>query len=191
MRSIDQRRGWVFITGIFLLFMLAGRFSASNDRKTADRTTSRTRWPSSNWLSFTRSTDTITEHPITTLMADAKVAFTKRLAKQSKTLPEAVAEYKRRYGRDPPRGFDDWWEFAKEQDFKLVDEFDAVVEDLAPFWALSGEELRQRTYLVGSTSSARVGSALTVLTDGTLAFHRSRAHPGRRSVFRPNQKGVC
>ena len=104
-------------------------------------------------------------------MADAKVAFAKRLAKQSKTLPEAVAEYKRRYGRDPPRGFDDWWEFAKEQDFKLVDEFDAVVEDLAPFWALSGEELRQRTYLVGSTSSARVGSALTVLTDGTLAFH--------------------
>ena len=124
-------------------------------------------------------------------MADAKVAFAKRLAKQSKTLPEAVAEYKRRYGRDPPRGFDDWWEFAKEQDFKLVDEFDAVVEDLAPFWALSGEELRQRTYLVGSTSSARVGSALTVLTDGTLAFHRSRAHPGRRSVCRPNQKSVC
>ena len=72
---------------------------------------------------------------------------------------EAIAEYKRRYGRDPPRGFDDWWEFAKEQDFKLVDEFDAVVEDLAPFWALSGEELRQRTYLVGSTTSLMRGRA--------------------------------
>ena len=104
-------------------------------------------------------------------MADAKAAFTNRLAKQSKTLPEAVAEYKRRYGRDPPQGFDHWWEFAKEQDFKLVDEFDAIVEDLAPFWALSGEELRQRTHLVGSASSARVGSALTTFTDGALAFH--------------------
>ena len=41
-------------------------------------------------------------------MANAKVAFTKRLVKQSKTLPEAVAEYERRYGRDLPRGFDDW-----------------------------------------------------------------------------------
>jgi hypothetical protein len=191
MRSIDQRRGWTFITGVFLLFTLAGLFSASSDRKTTDRTTSHTRWPSSNWLSFTRSTGTITEHPITTLMADAKVAFTKRLVKQSKTLPEAVAEYKRRYARDPPRGFDDWWEFAKEQDFKLMDEFDAIVEDLAPFWALSGEELRRRTYLVRSTSFVRAGSALTILIDGTLAFHRPRAHPGRRSVCRLNRKSVC
>ena len=60
-----------------------------------------------------------------------------------------------------------------------MDEFDAVVKDLAPFWALSGEELRRRTYLVGSTSSTLVGSALMLLTDGTLAFHRPRAHPGR------------
>lgn len=84
-------------------------------------------------------------------MADAKVAFTKRLAKQSKTLPEAVAEYKRRYGRDPPRGFDQWWEFAKENNFKFVDEFDAITEDLAPFWTLSGKELRRRTFQVQLT----------------------------------------
>ena len=81
-------------------------------------------------------------------MEDAKDAFAKRLARQSKTLPEAVAEYKRRYGRDPPRGFDDWWAFTQENDFKLVDEFDAIVEDLAPFWELSGEELRRRTFQV-------------------------------------------
>lgn len=184
MRSVDQRRGWTFITGVFLLFMLAGLFGASRDRKTANQTTSRTRtsWLSSNWLSFTRNTGIITEHPITALMADAKVAFTKHLAKQSKTLPEAVAEYKRRYGRDPPRGFDHWWEFAKEHDFKLVDEFDAVVEDLAPFWALSSEELRRRAYQVGSICSTRVGSALTLLTDGTFTFHRPRARRRRQSV---------
>ncbi|KAH0831320.1 glycosyltransferase family 90 protein [Lanmaoa asiatica] len=154
MRSIDQRRGWTFITGVFLLFMLAGLFGSSHDRKTADRkVTRRTSWLSSNWLPFTRSAGTITEHPITTLMVDAKVAFTKHLEKQSKTLPEAVAEYKRRYGRDPPRGFDHWWEFAKEHDFKLVDEFDAIVEDLAPFWALSSEELRRRAYQMGHLPS--------------------------------------
>ena len=67
-----------------------------------------------------RSTGTITEHPITELMDDAKVAFT-NFAKQSKTLPEAVAEYKRRYARYPPRGFDHWWAYAKKHNFKLVE----------------------------------------------------------------------
>ena len=118
----------MFFICAFLLFMLAGHFSAGTDSPAG--------------------AGAITRHPITTLMDDAKVEFANRLAKQSKTLPEAVVEYKSRYGRDPPRGFDDWWEFAKENDFKLLDEFDVIAEDLEPFWALSGEELRRRTYLV-------------------------------------------
>ncbi|KAF9237132.1 glycosyltransferase family 90 protein [Melanogaster broomeanus] len=60
-------------------------------------------------------------------MADAERKFRTLLEKQSRTLPDAVAEYKRRYGRDPPRGFDEWWQFAKDHDLKLVDEFDAIV----------------------------------------------------------------
>ena len=75
-------------------------------------------------------------------MRDAKNAFIKLLAKQSKTLPEAVAEYKRRYGRDPPHGFDHWFKFAKENDFKLVDEFDAIVEDLATTFNAPPERVR-------------------------------------------------
>ncbi|KAF8546751.1 glycosyltransferase family 90 protein [Imleria badia] len=98
-------------------------------------------------------------------MDDAKVAFTNLLAKQSKTFPEAVDEYKRRYGRDPPLGFDRWWEFAKEHDFKLVDEFDAIVEDLAPFWALSGEELRRRTFQMGHLPSVD----LVRIQDGSVS----------------------
>ena len=158
MGSFDQLRGWMFITGTFLLFMLAGHFLALIEHQA--------------------SAGAFNKHPISTHIDDAKVAFTNRLAKQSRTLPEAVAEYKRRYGRAPPRGFDDWWEFAKENDFKLVDEFDAIIEDLEPFWALSGEELRQRTYLVRSTRSAPVRSTLTVSIGGALAFDRFRAHPG-------------
>ncbi|KAF8452826.1 glycosyltransferase family 90 protein [Boletus edulis BED1] len=159
MLRVYLRRGWPFIMGVFLLFMLAGLFSAINDRKIAGRTI----WFPSSWLSS--SWNTGTEHPITTLMKDAKVAFTNRLAKQSKTLPEAVAEYKRRYGRDPPRGFDHWWEFAKERDFMLVDEFDAIDEDLAPFWTLSGEELRRRTYLLGHLPSI----TLVRIQDGNVS----------------------
>jgi hypothetical protein len=32
-----------------------------------------------------------------------------KLARQSRTLEEAVREYKRRHGRNPPKGFDKWY----------------------------------------------------------------------------------
>ena len=147
MQVIEHRRGCMFMLTVpFLLFMFAGLFAAHRDGS-GDETTLGAPW-GAEWLSFSRSPGAMTKHPISTLMEEAKEAFIKRLARQSKTLPEAVAEYKHRYGRDPPRGFDDWWAFAQENDFKLVDEFDAIVEDLAPFWELSGEELRHRAYQV-------------------------------------------
>lgn len=166
---MDQRRGWTLLTAVFLLFMLAGIFTAHDDHTQLLKRNAR-------------------EHPITALMADAKVAFTNRLSKQSKTLHEAVAEYKRRYGRNPPHGFDHWWEYAKKNNFKLIDEFDVINEDLAPFWALTGEELRRRVYQVGSTTFAQAGS--NVSTDGAVAFRRPRAHSGRPSVCRQNQQSV-
>ncbi|KAH7883119.1 glycosyltransferase family 90 protein [Phlebopus sp. FC_14] len=86
-------------------------------------------------------------------MAEAEDNFKKLLAKQSKSLPEAVSEYRRRYGRDPPRGFDEWWEFARQNNFKLVDEFNGIYEDLEPFWVLSGEELRRGAYQAGQLPS--------------------------------------
>ncbi|KAL4061999.1 glycosyltransferase family 90 protein [Scleroderma citrinum] len=86
-------------------------------------------------------------------MAEAEQKFKALLAKQSKTFPQAVAEYRRRYGRNPPRGFDDWWEFATQNDVKLIDEFDAIFEDLAPFWSLSGKEFRDRAHEVGQLPS--------------------------------------
>jgi hypothetical protein len=47
-------------------------------------------------------------HPIYDLMARAERKWEEKLARQSKTLTEAVLEYKRRYQRDPPLGFDHW-----------------------------------------------------------------------------------
>lgn len=88
------------------------------------------------------------DHPIPRLMADAEDKFRALLGKQSRTLSAAVKEYKRRYGRKPPRGFDEWWKFAKENNVKMIDEYDGLVEDLAPFWEISGEELRRRAWQV-------------------------------------------
>ena len=84
------------------------------------------------------------QHPIPTLMDEAGRTYRRKLSRQSKTLTQAVAEYKKRYGRDPPRGFGDWWAFATSQNFTMVDEFDSLMADLEPFWSLSPAELRKR-----------------------------------------------
>ena len=86
-------------------------------------------------------------------MAEAETRYRNLLGKQSKTLPQAVAEYKRRYGRNPPRGFDDWWRFAQENNVVMIDEYNNINEDLAPFWTLSGEQMRERATAVRTHAS--------------------------------------
>lgn len=103
----------------------------------------------------------LTEHPIPQLMTAAEDAYRAKLARQSTSLGEAVAEYRRRYGRDPPKGFDRWYWYAVKHKFVLKDEFDAIDEDLRPFWALSGQELRRRVDQVRTYS--RICDAWTYL----------------------------
>jgi hypothetical protein len=47
-------------------------------------------------------------HPIFDLIERAQHDWDEKLARQSRSLDEAVAEYRRRYGRAPPKGFDRW-----------------------------------------------------------------------------------
>lgn len=47
-------------------------------------------------------------HPIYELMRHAEGAWKDKLKRASTTLAEAIKEYKRRYHRAPPRGFDLW-----------------------------------------------------------------------------------
>ena len=48
-------------------------------------------------------------HPIFELIRNAEEEWQAKLARSSKTLAQAVAEYQRRYKRLPPLGFDDWF----------------------------------------------------------------------------------
>ncbi|OTB08596.1 glycosyltransferase family 90 protein [Hypoxylon sp. CI-4A] len=64
--------------------------------------------------------------------------------RQSKTLKDAVAEYRRRYGIPPPPNFDKWFEFAKGKNTQLIDEFDMIHESLTPFWGLKPDTIRAR-----------------------------------------------
>lgn len=151
---VHQHRGLIFVACVFICFMQAGLLTGHTNHDSIDvypDVVRPTPWLSGNAFKSPLGKSTqkaTTEHPIPKLMQDAEDKFRALLSKQSRTLNAAVREYKKRYRRDPPKGFDDWWRFAHENKVKLVDEFDGLVEDLAPFWEISGEELRRRALQV-------------------------------------------
>ena len=83
-------------------------------------------------------------HPIWQLIKDAEQNLENVQEKQSKSLQEAVAEYKRRYGIPPPPKFDKWYDFAKARGVQLIDEYDSIHESLTPFWGLKPSTIRGR-----------------------------------------------
>ena len=115
-------------------------------------------------------------HPIPKLMADAREQYDHLIKKQSKTLEQAVAEYKKRYNRDPPKGFDEWFHFAKDHGAIIIDEYDQLNRDLQPFWLFSGEELRRRAIQVGflpSVDLVRIEKGTTRTIDVSKGFDDS------------------
>ncbi|KAJ5966684.1 hypothetical protein N7501_002932 [Penicillium viridicatum] len=84
------------------------------------------------------------DHPISILASDASRAFNKTLTRQSKSLEQAVTEYRRRYNMPPPPHFDKWYEFAKQRNTMLIDEYDTIYHSLLPFWGLSPSTIRSR-----------------------------------------------
>lgn len=87
-------------------------------------------------------------HPIPVLLGLGEKRWEELLARQSRTLEEAVQEYTRRYGRLPPKGFDAWWDYAMANNLVLPDEYDRINLDLAPFFALPRSEMRRRMEMV-------------------------------------------
>ena len=85
-----------------------------------------------------------TSHPMWSLITQSQNEFEDLKARQSTTLQEAVAEYRRRYGIPPPPNFDKWYNFAKENGVQLIDEFDTIHQLLTPFWGLKPATIRAR-----------------------------------------------
>ncbi|KAG8162659.1 hypothetical protein KVR01_007137 [Diaporthe batatas] len=77
-----------------------------------------------------------------------------RRAGASQDAREAAAAYRGRYGRAPPPNFDRWVAFARARGSPVLDVFDQIEGDLAPFRALAPAELRART---GEVLAARGG----------------------------------
>lgn len=83
-------------------------------------------------------------HPIIGLLAAGERHWGDLMNRQSKSLEEAYHVYLTRYGRPPPRGFDDWWTYAAARNVLLIDEFDIIMESLKPFYGLPVHELQAR-----------------------------------------------
>ncbi|KAI9856044.1 MAG: hypothetical protein M1813_009264 [Trichoglossum hirsutum] len=86
----------------------------------------------------------ISIHPIDELIKSAQQHHVEMIQGQSKTLEEAIQEYKIRYNRSPPPKFDIWFSYAKANEVVLVDEYDVVMETLEPFWGIAPAEIRRR-----------------------------------------------
>ncbi|KAF2772118.1 hypothetical protein EJ03DRAFT_267334 [Teratosphaeria nubilosa] len=90
----------------------------------------------------------VSYHPIDLLIYEAQAAHEdyRNRAASSLNLEEAVQSYKVKYGRDPPPKFDVWYSYATARNSVVIDEFDSIYRDMLPFYALSPQEIRERTF---------------------------------------------
>ncbi|KAF7575630.1 glycosyltransferase family 90 protein [Pyrenophora tritici-repentis] len=95
----------------------------------------------------------VREHPITSLINVASVEHDQwaSQAHRSKSLAEAVIHYQQRYKRDPPPNFDRWYHFAVGRNSIVIDDYDNIEQDLAPFSSFNPDDLRLRTATVLAT----------------------------------------
>ena len=85
---------------------------------------------------------TMSDHPIEELIRTSRARFFETLAKQSRTLDEAVHEYNARTGMHPPPKFDQWYAYAKSNDVQMIDEYDIIQDLLRPFWGVPPATIR-------------------------------------------------
>ncbi|KAF6231505.1 hypothetical protein HO173_010257 [Letharia columbiana] len=83
-------------------------------------------------------------HPIELLVEEANQKFWDMTKRQSRSSKEAVNEYRRRYKREPPPGFNQWYDAAVKSNTPVNDNFDTIMAAFEPYWAFSAQEMRAR-----------------------------------------------
>lgn len=91
-------------------------------------------------------------HPIYELVHRAEAQWNEKQKRASKTIEQAVKEYKRRYKRSPPKGFDHWWNYVQKHNVHLPDEYDQIYRDLEPYWGIDPHDLQAAQAEIEATS---------------------------------------
>ena len=82
-------------------------------------------------------------HPIRRLMQEADQRWRIYESERSVTFRQVVEKYRSKYGRHPPPGFKEWYKFARKRNVFNIDDFEQIMDDLRPFWAVPPQEIRQ------------------------------------------------
>lgn len=126
-----------------------------------------------------------TPHPISILIKQAKHRWESRVAAQSTSLLQAKAEYRRRHGRHPPKGFDEWYTWARSKGVKMLDEYDSIYRAVEPYFALPPDVFRKRVKALADFSTkwkdVRRGSHLCARWPRKVILHGGRAPSSYRS----------
>jgi len=98
-------------------------------------------------------------------------------ATKSKSLGEAIAEYRRRYKINPPTNFERWYDFAISRGSIIIDDFDQIHNDLLPFWGIKPSKIREITgYMLErpwtDVGGLRIANKTTTLSPHMVPTHR-------------------
>ena len=93
-------------------------------------------------IDFDSSNEQLDSHPIVKLVELANRAWRQYDGSRSRTFSETVSKYRRNYGRHPPPGFKDWYRFARGKNVYNIDDFEQIMDDLRPFWAIEAHIVR-------------------------------------------------
>ena len=98
------------------------------------------------WHANDKPSDTPLEpvdaHPISLLMQEADKNWRKYEDDRSTSFRQTVRNYRRKYGRHPPPGFMEWYKYARKRNVHNVDDFEQIMDDIRPFWAIEPRVLR-------------------------------------------------
>ncbi|EFQ98032.1 hypothetical protein MGYG_01069 [Nannizzia gypsea CBS 118893] len=109
----------------------------------------------------------LAQHPIEKLIQTSGEKFRTTHSRQSKTLQQAVAEYRRRYGLYPPPHFDVWFKFAQSRGVQMIDEYDTIYDTLLPFWGVKPKTIRERAREAIGFENALIG---LMIRDGNVTL---------------------
>ena len=86
--------------------------------------------------------EAVDSHPIAAFIKEADKRWRDYESSRSVTFKQTVEKYRSRYGRHPPPGFQEWYKYAQKNNVFNIDDFDQVMDDLRPFWALEPKTIR-------------------------------------------------
>ncbi|KAI9810304.1 MAG: hypothetical protein M1827_006354 [Pycnora praestabilis] len=91
---------------------------------------------------FDNSEEVVDLHPISQMMMVADQMWTEYKESRSMTFRDTINKYRRKYGRHPPPGFKEWYQYARERNVYNIDDFEQIMDDLRPFWAVEPKVIR-------------------------------------------------